>query len=110
MTDPVNNMSTFFMSQAQSVRQTSDIKAQAGDKAQLEEACRGFESIFVNYLMQKMRETIPEGGLIGGGQAEKIYTSMLDSEVSKTVSEQRGIGLARIMFEQMTAAQKLEEE
>lgn len=103
MTDAIHNMSAFLMNQANTVQRSGEAKVQAGNEAELENACRGFESLFVNYLMQQMRDTVPQGGFVGGGQAEKIYTTMLDGEVAKTISEQRGIGLARIMYEQMTA-------
>ena len=69
------------------------------------EACNDFESIFVKYMMQQMRETIPENGLFGQSQAEKIYTGMLDDEVSKSVSHGRGLGLAKAMYEQIAALQ-----
>ena len=103
MTDPIVNMSHFYMNQATANKGVRDAETQAGDEAQLEKACRGFESLFVNYLMQQMRDTVPESGFLGGGQAEKIYTTMLDGEVSKTISDQRGIGLAKLLYDQMSA-------
>lgn len=72
-------------------------------RAQLEKACRDFESLFVNYMMKQMRETVPKEELFGNSQAEKIYNSMLDQEVAETISEQRGLGLADLMFHQMAA-------
>jgi Rod binding domain-containing protein len=51
--------------------------------------------------MKEMRNTIPENELFGGGPAEKIYTTMLDGEVAKHVSKQRGIGLADMLYSQM---------
>ena len=69
----------------------------------LENACNEFEALFVKYMMQQMRETIPENGLIGQSQAQKIYTGMLDDEVAKSVSHGRGLGLAKAMYEQMAA-------
>ncbi len=77
--------------------------APGSDKKDLEAACRDFESIFVNYMMQKMRDTVPQDHMFGGGQAEKIYTGMLDSEVAKSASQHRGIGLAAIMYAQLSA-------
>jgi peptidoglycan hydrolase FlgJ len=73
-------------------------------KKELLKACRDFESLFVNYLMQQMRATVPENALFGDDQAEKIYTGMLDNEISKTISQQRGIGLASLLYAQMSAA------
>jgi Rod binding domain-containing protein len=51
-----------------------------------------------------MRRTVPQDGLLGGGQAEKMYTSMMDSEVAKQISRQRGLGLAPMMYQQMIDA------
>lgn len=72
-----------------------------GNREALEEACRDFESLFVNYMLKQMRETVPQNGLFGGGQAERMYTSMMDAEVAKQISKQRGLGLAPIMYQQM---------
>ncbi len=69
----------------------------------LEKACNDFEALFVKYMMQQMRETVPSDGLFGQSQAEKIYTGMLDDEVAKSVSHSRGLGLARAMYDQMAA-------
>jgi Rod binding domain-containing protein len=33
-----------------------------------------------------------------------MYTSMMDSEVAKEISRQRGLGLAPMMYQQMMAA------
>jgi peptidoglycan hydrolase FlgJ len=79
-------------------------KAQ-NEQGKLEKACNDFESLFVKYMMQQMRETIPQNGLFGHSQAEKIYTGMLDDEVAKSVSHGRGLGLAKAMYEQMAAMQ-----
>lgn len=70
----------------------------------LNNACREFESLFVDYMLKQMRQTVPQDGLFGGGQAEKMYTSMMDSEVAKEISRQRGLGLAPMMYHQMMGA------
>lgn len=69
----------------------------------LERACRDFESIFVNYMLQQMRRTVPQNNLFDGGRAEEIYTSMMDSELSKAVTQQRGMGLASELYRQLSA-------
>ncbi|MGD9366633.1 MAG: rod-binding protein [Desulfobacteraceae bacterium] len=79
-------------------------KAAKNDKAeQLKNACSEFESLFVNYMMQQMRQTVPENGLFSKSQAEKIYTGMMDGEIARSVSHGRGLGLAKIMCAQMSA-------
>jgi len=76
--------------------------AEKETRPELEKACRDFESIFVNYMMQQMRKTVPENSLFGTNQGEKIYTGMLDDEIAKSVSQSRGLGLAKAMYEQMS--------
>jgi len=68
----------------------------------LKKACIEFESIFVAYLMKEMRSTIPKSGLISGGKAEEIYTSMLDSELAKEIALNGGIGLSTRLYEQLS--------
>ena len=70
-------------------------------KIKIEKACRDFESLFVQQMMKQMRQTVPQEGLFSGGNAEKTYTSMLDGEMSKVISQQRGIGLAPALIRQL---------
>ena len=66
---------------------------------QLKEACSELESLFISYLLKEMRATIPKTGLISGGKAEEIYTSMLDTQIAKEMASQRGIGLASFILD-----------
>jgi peptidoglycan hydrolase FlgJ len=61
------------------------------------EVCKEFESLFLNYLLKEMRATIPKSGLLGGGQAEQIYTAMFDEKLSRELAQHGGIGLAQII-------------
>ena len=69
---------------------------------ELKKACQDFESIFVNYMMKQMRQSVTKDGIVGTSQAEEMYTSMLDNEVAKNISKARGIGLAAIIYRQMS--------
>jgi flagellar protein FlgJ len=101
LTDPLNKIG-YFDALARVGHNSRPVKG-SGDNQELEKACHQFESLFIKYMLKTMRETIPENSLFGGGQAEKIYTGMLDDEVAQSVSRQRGIGLAAIMYAQMAA-------
>jgi Rod binding domain-containing protein len=90
-------------SRAATAGSRSDATLQAND-SQLQTACAGMESLFLNHLMQKMRATIETSDLFGGGQTEKLYTSMLDAEIARTLAASGGIGLARILQQQLSAA------
>jgi flagellar protein FlgJ len=69
--------------------------------SELEKACQEMESIFLNFLLKEMRNTINKSELISGGTAENIYTGMLDTELSKVMAERGGIGLSEILQDQL---------
>jgi flagellar protein FlgJ len=83
-----------------------DDRQSAEPQKPLKSACRDFESLFVHYMLKQMRRTVPQDGLFGAGQAGKMYTSMMDSEVAKEISRQRGLGLAPMLYHQMVDAMK----
>lgn len=74
---------------------------QQDDKA-LREACREFEEYFVNQMFQEMRKTVHSSGLIPKSQGEKIFEDMLYEEYSKEIAKEQGIGIAQMMFEQLS--------
>jgi flagellar protein FlgJ len=72
-------------------------------KEEVLEACRSFESYFIQTMFREMRKTsMDAGGLFAKSNAENIFTDMLDEEVSKQSAEGGGIGLAAMMYRQLT--------
>ena len=67
----------------------------------LRESCEGFESIFIQKMWEQMRATIPESGFLKGRE-EKFWQSMYDQELAKTMASAGGIGLADMMYEQLS--------
>lgn len=67
----------------------------------LRAACTEMESLFITYLLKEMRATIDKSGFISGGQAEEIFTSLLDVELSKKISAAGGLGLSSMLREQL---------
>ncbi|SCK60315.1 flagellar protein FlgJ [Variovorax sp. HW608] len=65
----------------------------------LRQASRQFEAMFMNMVLKSMREATPQSGLFDS-QSEKIYTSMLDQQLSQSLSG-RGLGLAEAMLVQL---------
>lgn len=71
----------------------------------LKESARQFEALFLNTMLKSMREASPSGDLSGGPDG-KLYTAMLDQQLSQTMS-QRGVGLADYLLRQMAPATPL---
>jgi flagellar protein FlgJ len=100
---PLNTIS--FSNEIERVRHSikSGGNASSDQKdAELKEACCELESLFINYLLKEMRQTIDKSGFISGGRAEEIYTSMLDTNMAKQFAHKGGIGLSSIFMEQLS--------
>ena len=80
-----------------------NVQNQTGDQddPQLQAACAEMESLFLSHLLKEMRATVEKSGFMDDGQAEEIFTSLLDVEISKKLSFAGGIGLASILLEQL---------
>jgi flagellar protein FlgJ len=76
--------------------------ANASKRDELKRACQDFEAIFTNQMFQEMRRTISNDGLFNGGRAEEIFTSMQDAELAKSMSRQKGLGLADVLYRQLS--------
>lgn len=65
----------------------------------LKQASKQFEVMFMQMVLKSMREATPSDGMFGS-QQEKMYTSMLDQQLSQNLSG-RGLGLAEAMHAQL---------
>jgi len=67
----------------------------------LRKTCAEFESLFIAYLMKSMRTTSSDSSFFGSKNSADIVKSMFDENVSKEIAKGGGIGLGRILFEQL---------
>lgn len=75
-------------------------EATANPNAAVEEVAAQFESIFLQQMLKSMRDASVKSDLFGSSQME-TYEGMADQQLALRLSEQGGIGLARMMVEQM---------
>ena len=69
--------------------------------AKIRQSAQEFEAIFLESMLKSMRDSVEKGGLIDGGNAEKMYESMLDSEYAKQMSSQSMTGIAENIEKQL---------
>jgi flagellar protein FlgJ len=81
--------------------ESTKVAPQTKSSSELKKACSEFESLFLYYLFKQMRTSIPKSGLISGGMAEAIYTSMLDYQLAKELSLKGGIGLSSLLIDHL---------
>ena len=79
--------------------QLSDLASPGTSKTnkQLKSLSKQFESIFVHQLLKSMRSTVQKTGLFDS-HATNMYESLHDEEIAKLMTEQKGIGLADIIY------------
>ena len=82
--------------------QFTTLRAEAtkNPNAALEEVAAQFESIFLQQMLKSMRDATVKSDLFDSSQMD-TYQSMADQQLAVQLAEQGGIGLARMMVEQM---------
>ena len=69
----------------------------------LREACEGFEAMFLSMMYKQMRATVPENDLFGKkSNAIEIFEDMRDTELMNVAAKSGGIGIADMMYQQLT--------
>ncbi len=57
-------------------------------------AAEGLETMFIDYMLKVMRQTVPKNELDLESPATEIYRGMMDSEYAEQAAHHGGIGLA----------------
>jgi flagellar protein FlgJ len=79
-------------------------QAKTDRKAALEEVARQFEGLFLSQMLKSMRsanEVLSEGNYLNSKQSE-FYREMFDSQLSLTMSQKQGTGLAEALVRQLS--------
>ncbi|MBI4798799.1 MAG: peptidoglycan DD-metalloendopeptidase family protein [Desulfarculus sp.] len=79
-----------------------DPQTRMREQAKLRQACQLFEAQFLKTLWKEMRKTVPKAGLINGGQAEQMFTDLLDQAVSDSSVKGRSMGIAQMLEKQLS--------
>jgi Rod binding domain-containing protein len=69
----------------------------------LKGACEEMEALFLHHLLSEMRKTVAKSGLLDGGRAEEIYTSLMDAELAQQMARDGGLGLSSLLLQQTRA-------
>ena len=100
----LQNQSQAFSQLAETKMDRLEKQALSGEykeEKELKALAQQFESIFMNQLMKSMRETLPKEGLLSSFSVD-MYESMFDQEVAGEMSKGRGMGLADVLYTQLS--------
>ena len=67
-------------------------------------AAEGMEAMFLDYMMQVMRNTVPDNEMDMEGPATKIYRSMMDSQMAQNAARTGGVGLSEQIIAYLESA------
>ncbi len=70
------------------------------DEDALKKVCNDFESIFMGIIYKQMKSTVLKSDLVPQSNAQNIFESMLDDELTKETAKAGGIGLGKLLFDQ----------
>ena len=74
--------------------------AASAPSSAINEVASQFEALFIQQMMKSMRDAVPKSDLMGSDHLE-TYQAMADQQLSVNLAQQGGIGLARMLVEQM---------
>ncbi len=98
MTAPVNAAAALAID-TQSLGQLRLQAKQTPDQA-LKAAAQQFESVFMSMMLKSMREATPQDGAMDSDQT-RMFTGMLDQQLSQSMASGRGVGLADMLVKQL---------
>jgi flagellar protein FlgJ len=65
-------------------------------------ACQELESVFLNKVLECMRQSIPRGDITGYSFATDTFESMLYTEYARSISKTGALGIADILYRQLS--------
>ncbi len=79
------------------------------DAEKIHRSCQEMESLFLKQLLQEMRKTVPDSGSAGFGGGKKMFSELIDTEVSRKLAE-KGFGLAGVLEAQLMQRLRIDNE
>ena len=81
-------------------------KAKKPIDKKLMKTCIEFESIFVARMLKEMKKTVHKSNFLHGGHAEKIFEDMLYDEYALKLSKNSNLGLAKMLYDELSQKTK----
>ena len=99
------SLTTDFVSSSLPRRAAPKI-AKSFDLEKTRQAVQDFEAFFISQTFEQMYATVPVNETFGGGNAEKIFRSMMIDEYGKMTAKSGGIGLTDQIMTQILRQQE----
>lgn len=77
------------------------------DASKIDAVANDFESQFISQMLENMFSTVDTNGILGGGEGEEVYRSMMIDQYGKLMSRAGGIGVADHVKREMLRMQEV---
>ncbi|MBU0753873.1 MAG: rod-binding protein [Planctomycetes bacterium] len=94
--------STMAQSHQQEIKQLQ--KLAGGGSENLEEVAAKFESIFLNFLIKQMWQTVEKSDLLPESPGRELHEGMMTTMLADYLAEHGGMGIAKAMVTQLKTA------
>jgi len=72
------------------------------EQQRLHDAATELESFMVYQMLSVMRKSMPKSEMFSGGYGEEVFESMLDQEYAMQMSKTGDMGLAQMIYDDMS--------
>ena len=93
-----------------SLAQQRPLTAQPGatsDVTRADKASKEYESVFISQFLGSMFSSIPTDSVMGGGQGEEMFRSLMIDQYAKSIENQGGFGIAAQMKAELLKHQQV---
>ena len=80
------------------------------DKAKIADTAKDFEAFFISRMMESMYEGVSTDGMFGGGNAERIYRSLLLNEYGKQMAKTGTVGVKDDIMRSIIEMQEMQSQ
>ncbi len=71
------------------------------DREKLKKACENFEALMTSRMLKLMRPSFSRDGVFGKGLGNDIHQTLMDEELSRKISQGKGLGLGAAIYRTM---------
>jgi len=108
--NPISSIQPFGMqapgNQALASKLPTSTEARAAREATARDTAETFEAMFLSTMLSSMKMGIDPDSVMGGGEGEAAYQSLVAEQYGKAMADMGGIGIADAIYKEILKAQE----
>jgi peptidoglycan hydrolase FlgJ len=89
------------------LNKAQDMAANAMSEDKARKAAQEFEAVFLTQILETMYAGVEPDPTFGGGNAEKLFRSMINEKTAQSMAKNGGIGLADAVYAEIIRLQEM---